>query len=73
MNWAYQQNMVGRRHGGIARVGFPVVVFAMLATPWLRCPVVIPFAAIILLESAPQESCTGAHENLPHLPADLLR
>jgi hypothetical protein len=26
------------------------------------------FAAIHLLESAPQESFTGAHEDLPHLP-----
>jgi len=28
-------------------------------------PSAIPFAAMLLLESAPQESCTGAHEDLP--------
>ena len=27
-----------------------------------------PFAAIHLLESAPQEDFTGAHEDLPHMP-----
>gem|GEM_PF-5173780 len=32
----------------------------------------LAFAAIPLLESAPQESFTGAHEDLPHLPTDLL-
>ncbi len=32
-----------------------------------------PFAATHLLESAPQESLNGTHENLPHLPASLLR
>jgi hypothetical protein len=33
----------------------------------------IPFAAMLLLESALREGFTGAHEDLPHLPADLLR
>ena len=31
------------------------------------------FAAILLLESAPQESFTAIHENLPYLPASLFR
>ena len=30
-----------------------------------------PFAAILLLEIAPQESFTGAHENLPRMPKNL--
>ena len=30
-----------------------------------------PIAAILLLESAPQEGCKDAHENLPRLPKDL--
>jgi serine/threonine-protein kinase len=33
----------------------------------------VPFGAKLLLESAPQESCKDTHENLPHLPANLLR
>ncbi len=33
----------------------------------------IPLAATLLLESSPRESYTGAHEDLPHMPADLLR
>ena len=31
----------------------------------------IPFSAIHLLESDPQESFTSTHEDLPHLPKDL--
>jgi len=33
----------------------------------------LAFATMFLLESAPRESFTGAHEDLPHLPANLLR
>jgi hypothetical protein len=33
----------------------------------------ITLAATLLLESTPRESYTGAHEDLPHMPADLLR
>jgi len=31
----------------------------------------VPIAAMNLLESATQESCTGVYENLPHLPKYL--
>jgi hypothetical protein len=37
----------------------------------LRWPPRIPIAGTHLLESAPRECFTGAHENMPHLPAYL--
>ena len=36
-------------------------------------PVVISFVATPLVESAPRESFSNAHEDLPHLSANLLR
>ena len=39
----------------------------------VRAPRTIPFRTILLLESVQPKGSTGAHEDLPHLPADLLR